>query len=132
VLELLENVQQESNDLLNVLLEVQVTSDSLPTEYVSELQRILRNLRTLGAQLRCQRAVYEIDRSVTIGEEYDESRMDGVQVAELENIDPKKEKAVVTCILSNGIVKKKYENSAEIEARIYRARVLVAVAPITR
>jgi len=129
---LLQNVKQESDDLLNILLDVQVAPYHLPPEYISELQRILRNLRMLRAQLRCQRAVYEVDHSVTVGEEYDESRMQGVQVAELENIDPKEETALVSCILSNGIVKKKYEASPEIEAWICRARVLIAVVPITR
>jgi hypothetical protein len=125
--ELLQDVKQDSGDLLNVILDVQTAPCELPPEYISEHQRIIRDLRTLGAQLRCQRAAYEIDHSVAIGQEYDDTRMHGIQVAALEEMDPKKEKAYVTCILSRGIVKKKYKSSKEVEARICKARVLVAV-----
>lgn len=120
-------MKQDSDDLLDVIFKVQTTPSKLPSEYVSELQRIIQNLRILGAQLKCQRAAYELDNSVTIGQEYDDSRMHGIQVAALEEMDPKKQKAYVTCILSRGIVKKKYKSSAEVEASICRARVLVTV-----
>ncbi|KAF8538628.1 hypothetical protein BDD12DRAFT_884744 [Trichophaea hybrida] len=129
VQKILQDVQKESDDLLHILSNVQTTPSDLLPEYISDFQRILRNLRTLGAQLRCQRAVYEIDHSVTPGQPYDETRMDGVQVAELENVDHRKERAYVTCVLSNGIVKKKLEGLEKVETRICKARVLVTVAP---
>jgi hypothetical protein len=87
------------------------------------VRKSLVNARILAAQMGCQRAVYQIDDDISIGNTYDDSRMtDAASMAE------SGEGGVVCCILSKGWVKKlRVGSGAETDMPFYICKAMVLV-----
>jgi hypothetical protein len=92
--------------------------DSIHQIYVTALEGILYDAELLAARLKCQRGVYEVDKSVQIGDRYDDEMMVDVKYTDFEN-------PIVSCVISRGLVKRPYKCATQVLEVICKARVLV-------
>jgi hypothetical protein len=82
----------------------------------------LEDIVVIAAELKCQRAVHEVDESVVLGSKYDDVAMDDVTDSIVDD-DPRT--FVVTGIISRGLVRRRCSGSEEVMAYICKTRVLV-------
>jgi len=88
------------------------------------LREWLYSVIILAAELKCQRGVFEVDESVKLGELYDDQRMFDVKIV----VDEENTRhAIVSAILSKGVVRRSYAGAEEVQAQICRTRVLVKI-----
>lgn len=118
-----ENVGLYLEGLLICIASYQINPVDLQGRPTRQLEGLLRTAKMLASQLRCQRGAYKIDQCVALGDPFVETLMNDPKVTDIEV----GESAVVSCIISNRIVKLLYVGSDKVEAQISKARVLVSV-----
>ncbi|KAF8541132.1 hypothetical protein BDD12DRAFT_830360 [Trichophaea hybrida] len=120
---------EQSAQLVALLYGLQVDPVQLEDNFYDTLKEILHSARTLAAELKCQRAVYEVDHNIRVGDPYDDSTM--VDVSYSTEIDDdeeeRKKQMVVTGVIAKGVVKRPFPGSVEVEAQLARAKVKVVV-----
>jgi hypothetical protein len=117
-----------SQDLLdNVLVKLQSGEVKLHPESFGHLVKIFESAIILAAELKCQRACYEIESGIVPGVRYDKSRMRDVG-GEADDEDDESS-WIVTCVLSKGWIKRPFHGSSDGPVRICKARVLVTNHP---
>ncbi|CCX17461.1 Protein of unknown function [Pyronema omphalodes CBS 100304] len=82
----------------------------------------LEDIVVIAAELKCQRAVYEVDENVALGSKYDDVAMDDLTDSIVDD-DPRT--FVVTAIVSRGLVRRRYSGSKDVMAYIFKTRVSV-------
>ncbi|KAI5783430.1 hypothetical protein FPQ18DRAFT_310526 [Pyronema domesticum] len=82
----------------------------------------LEDIVVIAAELKCQRAVYEVDENVALGSKYDDVAMDDLTDSIVDD-DPRT--FVVTASVSRGLVRRRYSGSKDVMAYIFKTRVSV-------
>ncbi|KAA8895127.1 hypothetical protein FN846DRAFT_894443 [Sphaerosporella brunnea] len=124
VLENVRNMAQQfvSTELERVLQNPQFQENSLPA-----LEQALLSIHVLAADLKCQKAVYEMDRTIRLGDLYDETTMEDVKFSS--TLDEAGRPARVIAILSRGWVKVHSDGPEKIQEHVCKTRVLVGIVP---
>ena len=121
----------EAEELLNtavsmhksMLLGYLADFQAIPTEVTARQDRVLEGLIStvirVAQELRCQRKTYEVGQRLSLGDTYNGSSMIDLMFGD--------EPAVVSCVVSNGIIRRPFSGSKKVEAQICKARVYVSV-----
>lgn len=96
--------------------------------YIQKLQEICKDAKKLAADFRCQRNCYEVDNSIQLGEPYNDSTM----IDPIFTIVDDGKVPVVSCIIFNGIVRRPFSGSNEVEQKICKAIVLISLQDVAR
>jgi hypothetical protein len=107
-----------------VALLYQLQSVSIEDHSFSSLKSLLSSAKTLAAELKCQRPVYEVDHSICIGDPYDDTTM--VDISFCDDEESEQRQMVVTGIIAKGVVKRPFPGSPDVDAQLAKARVKVA------
>ncbi|KAF8243916.1 hypothetical protein K440DRAFT_32096 [Wilcoxina mikolae CBS 423.85] len=114
-------------ELVTLLYKLQVDPVELEDHFYATLKELLYSARTLAAELKCQRAVYEVDHNIRVGDPYDDESM--VDVSYSTEFDDEEEagrkQMVVTGVIVKGVVKRPWPGSPDVEAQLARAKVKV-------
>jgi hypothetical protein len=90
----------------------------------TSLKSLLSSAKTLAAELKCQRAVYEVDHNIRIGDPYEDATM--VDISFCDDEESERRQMVVTGIIAKGVVKRPFSGSPDVNAQLAKARVKVA------
>ena len=119
---------QELVDSLNLMQADPVQMEE--GNYIA-LHEIVANARKLTAQLRCQRGcVYEVDTSIAVGDNYDNTKMTDIQFIDDDDgdgDDATRELPVVTSVIANAIVRRRAPGSSEVDDYLSKAHVIVSM-----
>jgi len=116
--------EARAKDLSNKFM-ASILVNAAPMErYTMALFEIVHSAIVVGAQMRCQRGIYEIDNAVQLGVPYDSSKMINQDFTD-EN-EEYGDNSRVWCILSNGWVKRDHRSS-ESRMQVCKARVFIEV-----
>ena len=114
--------EDQSSQLVTLLYGLQINPVQLEDNFYATLKELLHSARTLAAELKCQRAVYEVDHNIRVGDPYDEATMVDVSFSMEERED---KMMVVTGIIAKGVAKRPFPGAAEVDAQLSRAKVKV-------
>ncbi|KAF8541134.1 hypothetical protein BDD12DRAFT_830363 [Trichophaea hybrida] len=120
----LEQVDPQASGLLSTFNRVFRNPITITELNMTTLHKWLHSVVTLAAELRCQRGLYEVDDSVKLGDVYDDKRMLDVKFA-VDDENPGN--AVVTGVISRGVVKREFVGDERVLAQICKTRVLVKI-----
>jgi hypothetical protein len=101
--------------------------DKFQDKFVPAIHQSLHSVQVLGADMKCQRGVYQMTNDVKLGDLYDDSRMTDVKFSDDDDEEGKRQRVIA--ILSRGWVKLPFEGATEILARVCKARVVVGFWP---
>jgi hypothetical protein len=107
--------------LTALLCALQINPIELDQLLYDTLGKLLLKARTLSAEMKCQRGLYEVDNNIQAGDPYDEATMEDIGFADL---DETRETVVVKAIITKGIIKKPSPISKEV-VQLAKARVLI-------
>jgi len=108
--------------LTKLLDALQTNPNRLDQFFYDKLSELLFKARTLSAEMKCQRGVYEVNHNIQVGDRYDEATMADLVFGDLDE----EREAVVTAVITKGIVKRLSAGSKEV-VQLAKARVLVGV-----
>ncbi|KAF8243914.1 hypothetical protein K440DRAFT_663817 [Wilcoxina mikolae CBS 423.85] len=120
----LEQVDPQASGLLSTFNHVLRNPVTISDTNMTTLRKWLHSVVILAAELRCQRGVYEVDESVKLGDVYDDKRMLDVKFA-VDDENPGH--AVVSAVISRGVVKREFVGDTKVQAQICKTRVLVKI-----
>jgi len=106
--------------LTTLLCALQRNPIDLDRLFYDTLSELLLKARTLSAEMKCQRGLYEVDNNIQVGDPYDEATMEEIGFADLDEA----REAVVTAIIMKGIIKRPSPISKEV-VQLGKARVLI-------
>lgn len=119
-------MKAEANNLCKYLYDhLMIDSIHLPDRFMRSLESIIQAVRSLSCELRCQRGAYTVFGSIGVGDSFDSSFMQNVDL-EMEAGESGSKETIVACILSDALVRCPYYDSNDVEDFICKARVLVA------
>jgi len=93
-------------------------------EYLGSIEDSLRSIKTVAAEMRCQRGSFMLDTSVTLGAPYDEKTMKDVRFTDVED----GMQASVVAVLSRGWIRNPPKEVGGVARHICKTRVVVKVA----
>ncbi|CCX17469.1 Protein of unknown function [Pyronema omphalodes CBS 100304] len=125
---MLNSCEEDAQIILRLLTTMPTTPLDIDDDSYLAFVDILRNVRRLAAELRCQRSIYEVEQDIHVHQPYDDATMTDVQFSAGLDDDEEVEKrqAVITAVIAKGIVKRPYPGSKEVYAVISKPRVKIA------
>jgi hypothetical protein len=117
----LREVKHEVQYMSSHLYALQVDPPRLDELTYESLRDLACYARKLAAELKCQRAVYEVDQNIKLGDRYDPDTMEDVTY--MVDVDD----AVVSCIIAKRLVRRPFPGSKDVTAQLSKAKVLVTV-----